>query len=292
MLNCTNLFEVISTFSDEKKCLQHLSKVKWNNVVTCSHCNHDKVYAFKDGIRYKCASCLKQFNAKTGTIFANSKIPLTKWFLAVYLALNNKKGVSSVQLAKHLGITQKAAWHMMMKIRTMLGQHAPQHLEKVVEVDETYIGGKAKWKHYKKRKKHTQGRSTLEKTPVFGMLQRNGMVKSMPVPDTERGTIQSIILQYVEPESSIMSDEWKAYKYLDAYYDHQHIEHKKYEYVRGEVHTNTIEGYWSHIKRSITGCYHHVSRKYMHQYCHEFDFRYNTRKETDSARFNLAMSKV
>jgi transposase-like protein len=226
-----------------------------------------------------------------GTIFENTKIPLQKWFLAMYFAINDKKGVSSCQLAKNIGVTQKSAWFMLHRIREMLREKAPHLLSGEVETDETYIGGKEGWKHNDKRYRKTHGRSTQAKTPVYGIVERGtGHTIFQVVEDSKQETIQPILRSSVKPGSTIHSDEWVAYQGLSPMYRHEIVKHRVKEYVRGSVHTNTIENRWSHLKRTLTGTYHQVSRKHLNRYAQECAFRLNTRDAKGGQRFDRSLT--
>jgi transposase-like protein len=274
-----SLSKFIIYFKDEQTCREHLEKVVWNGQPTCPYCGSSKVYAFKDKKTYKCATkdCNKRFNVLKGSIFESSNIGLQNWFIAIYLLTMNKKGISSYQLARDLDITQKTAWFLLHRIRKAL-RKAPEGFTNIVEVDETYVGGKNKNRHYNKRKKHIQGRSVTDKIPVFGILERGGDVYTSKVKDVTSKSLKKIIFQYVKKGAHIMSDEWFAYRGLNFRYDHSVVEHGRYQYVKGDCYTNSLEGYWSLAKRSILGIYHFISRKHTDSYFGEFDFRYNNRK--------------
>jgi transposase-like protein len=240
----------------------------------------------REGKLYKCADCRKQFTIKVGTIFEDSAIPLQKWFFAIFLMTAHKKGISSCQLARDLSITQKTAWFMLHRIRYMLKSKSfNKPLKGIVEVDETYVGGRAIGSGI-------TGTNQPNKTPVFGMIQRKGELRIMPVKRTNGKTLKPIIRKNVSPDSIIMSDEFGAYHNLDKEFkDHRVVTHSKGIYVDGSAHTQTIDGFWSLLKRGIFGIYHHVSRQHLDQYCDEFEFRHNSRKTDDTDRFITALKK-
>lgn len=280
-LDLTRFFRL---FPDEASCRKYLETIIWKDgEPICPHCgNKQKIYRYKNNRTFKCASCNRQFQVTTNTVYEGSNLPLQKWFLAFYLISSYKKGISSVQLAKSLGITQKSAWFLAHKIRHMLSTDENKPLKKTVECDETYVGG---------RKKGKRGRGSENKTPVFGMLQRKGRLIIMPVEDTKRKTLEPLIYKNVKKGSHIMTDEWHAYKKLYLNYKHEVVTHGRKEYARGMVHVNTLEGAWSLLKRSFKGTYHRPSKKYLDKYCAEFQFKYNTQKETEYSRFNRAITK-
>jgi transposase-like protein len=284
------LIEITKKFSDKETCVEYLTNIRWNGHVICAHCNHDKVYELKGkNKRFKCASCRKQFSATKGTIFENSPITLQKWFIAIYLMTSHKKGISSMQLAKDLGVCQKTAWFMLQRIRFAVETKSFE-MTSNVECDETYIGGKNKNRHASKRVANSQGRSVKDKTPVFGLVERNGRVVAMKVTNTTKGIIQPIIENNVVKGANIFTDEWKAYKGLNKNFSHSVVKHGQGEYVVENAHTNTIEGFWSLLKRGIIGIYHQVSSKHLDKYVDEFEFRYNTRQMSEFERVENMLS--
>jgi len=302
MINFTNFKSLISVFNyfdTEDKCKQVLFDTKWNNSdAVCPFCGHKHIYNRSNG-RLQCAYCHKSFSVTVDTIFENTKVSLRKWFAAMYLISSHKKGISSCQLARDIEVTQKTAWFMLQKVRALYAQSDSEALEGMVECDEVYIGGKEKWKHQSMRTPNTQGRSTKTKTPVFGMMERSSIMNSkgdyefmsyvhaMVVEKTDRATLESIIGQFIGEGSTVFTDELNAYNHINEMgYEHKICNHGALQFVsNGEVYTNNIEGFWSHFRRMITGCYHDVSDAHLQSYIDEACFRWNTRKASQSERF-------
>jgi len=285
------MFDLLRTFSSEEKCIEHLENLRWNGNVVSPFDPASKVYKCANH-KYKCKNTQKYFNAKTGTIFENTNIPLQKWFVAVWLISSHKKGISSLQLARDLGTTQKTAWFMLHRIRVCLGLENNSQLANEVEVDETYIGGREKNKHENKQVEGTQGRSTKTKTPVLGLVERNGKLVATIIPNASVKTLTPVVRQYVAEGSVVYTDEWGGYKNMHKIYEHLYVHHKEREFVNGNVYTNTIEGFWGFLKRGIFGIYHYTSKKHLQRYVDEFVYRYNTRKFDDNVRFNSLLCSV
>lgn len=290
-LNFNSLLQVMNYFSDENVCLEHLKQMRWKDGIYCPHCGNEKIYAFSDGKRFKCKDCRKQFTAKVGSIFEGTKVPLQKWFVAIYLITAHTKGISSMQLGKDLDVTQKTAWFILHRLRhasKTKAFNAP--LKNIVEADETYIGGKEKNKHRVKKTDNTQGRSTKTKTPVLAVVERKGFVKVQKSDSVDSKAIGNFITNNVVLGSKLMTDEYRIYNSVKWLYNHQIVKHGHGEYVKGEVHTNTAEGFFSLLKRGIIGIYHFVSPKHLNNYLNEFAFRYNTREISQENRFNLLLN--
>lgn len=281
-----SLLALMKQFDSEEKCVAHLASIRWPDGAVCPICQHgERVNFIKARNVFWCGNCKKQFSVRVGTIFEESRLPLNKWFAAIWLATSHKKGISSVQLAKDIGVTQKTAWHMLNRMReAMKGMGEGGNLFGVVEIDETYHGGKEKNKHAHKRLK--AGRGAVGKAPVLGMLERGGMAKAFKVQTVDGAMIDVMVRQHVVCGSHLMTDEHAAYRVLDNDYVRQAVSHGRGEYVRGTAHTNTIEGFWSIFKRGVMGIYHHVSDKHLQRYLDEFAARYNTRDQREGDRFD------
>ena len=281
----------MTAFPDEDSCLDHLENIRWKDGITSPFDPESKVYKCKNH-RYKCKNTGKYFNVKTNTLFEGTRIRLQKWFIATWMFLTHKKGVPSCQLARDLGVTQKTAWFMLHRIRLCFSFENDSELDNEVEVDETFVGGKNKNRHRDKKVEKCQGRSFRDKTPVVGMIERGGKAVTRVVPNTRQNTLTPIVLGNVNTNAKLYSDEWEGYNRLKDIYNHDFVDHGKGIYVSGNVYTNTVEGFWSIIKRGIIGIYHYISRKYMQMYMDEYTFRYNTRHMTQHERFSLLLSNT
>jgi transposase-like protein len=283
--------ELVRYYANEENCKALLAQQRWGASVSCPHCGNEKVYTTNRG--YKCANkeCYKKFTVISGTIFENTKIQLNKWFEAIFVISAHKKGISSHQLAKDIAVSQKTAWFILHRVREMLKSKNSPLLSGTVQIDETYVGGKLENKHKSQRVKAKPGRGSQNKTMVFGVLQNDGSVHSQVVRDTKTSTLIPIMESQVEKGSTIVTDGYHIYKRLAANYNHVVVDHSKDIYVSSEgLHTNSIEGYWSQLKRGIYGIYHQVSPDHLHRYCNEFSFRYNSRKKTDVERFTTILT--
>jgi transposase-like protein len=294
-----NLRELISTMPDDKVCREYLVKQRWpDGKVICPFCGHGKCYVIEGGKKFKCASsqCYKKFSATVGTIFEASNIPLNKWFTAIYLVSAHKKGISSYQLAKDIGVSQKASWFMLHRIREMMRPKENIKLDNIVEADEVYIGGKVgNMSKTKRTQLRQEGRTYDTKTMVMGMIERGGNLKLVTIGKSNNiMALQSTINDNVDKDAVVITDSFGGYTGIDkTFAGHEVVNHSEDEYVRDSViHTNTIEGAFSHFKRSIYGIYHFCTAKHLSRYCDETMFRYNLRKMNDAARFNFSLSQV
>ena len=293
-----SVISLTSYFTSDEKCKQAIIQSRWSDGdVVCPYCGGHHCVVRKDG-KFRCKTCRRNFSCLVGTIFENTKLPLIKWFLAMYFISSHKKGISSYQLATNIEVTQTTAWYMLQKVRLLYPQSDAEAFDGTVECDEVYIGGKEKWKHKSMRTPKTQGRSTKTKTPVFGMMERSTFenekgeienityVHAFVVENTNRATLQPIIQQFVADGSRVITDELSAYNGLaELGYTHAVVAHGAEEYANGDVFTNSIEGFWSHFRRMIVGCYHDVSDEHLQQYIDEAVYRWNTRKMSESERF-------
>ena len=299
MSKSSGFLSFANTFPTEQSCIEYYEQIRWNGNVVSPFDETAKVYKCKNG-KYRCANTGKYFDVKTGTIFAHTKLPLRYWFYAMFLFLSHKRGVSSCQLARDLGVTQKTAWNMLHKIREYMDCENNHQLSTEVEIDETFVGGKNKNRHKDKKVENCQGRSFKDKVPVFGMYQRGGNIVAKVVPDTKAKTLTPLLEQYVSTESRVFTDGWE-YGDINSRYEQLSVDHGAgfygTSYVNNEgeyivVCTNGIECAWSHLKRTILGTYYKVSKKYLQRYVDEFTFRFNTRNIGDFQRFELLLRNV
>ena len=283
-----SLIHLIDTLQSEEDCRLFLENVRWQGEPICPHCSSksDKHYKLTTGGifkgLYKCKDCRERFTVTVGTMFESSHIPLKKWLIAIYIFLSHKKGISSVQLHKDINVTQKTAWFMLSRIRHNFRNKKEFKFENDTQVDETYVGGKNRKR--KSKKKKTQGRSTLIKVPVMGLLS-NGKVYTEVIPNASGKVLKTIINRLVKQGTVIVTDGWRGYRGLSNDFVHKVIDHSKGLYAINGFHTNSIEGFWSQLKRGIIGIYHLVSPKHLSKYCDEFAYRYNTRNLSDGERF-------
>lgn len=287
-----SLLDLVKAFPDEDACFTHLEKLRWNGNVVSPFATDGKVYICK-GHKFKCKRTNRYFTVKTGTIFEDTKIPLQKWFMALYIFSSHKKGISSHQLARDIDVTQKTGWFLLHRLRYAFAHPNFQAmLEGVVEVDETYVGGKENNKHVDKKTEGNQGRSTKTKKPVVAVLQRDGNVIAQAMSDVSADSIIPFIQENVEAGSVVVSDEYQVYRKLAQVYTHEYVRHSAKEFVNGRAHTNGLEGFWSHFKRMIDGIYHNISMAHLQSYVNEFSLRWNTRRSATADRFDLILGNI
>ena len=265
-------FEFFSRFPNEDAARNYLINARWPNGVICPHCGHDEVYRIREGKLFRCKdkACAKQFTVRIGAVMQDSAVPMRKWLFAMYLFGTHSKGVASTQMAELIGVTQKTAWFMDHRLRKAFADDGIV-LDGIVEVDETYIGGKEKNKH--KSKKLNAGRGAVGKTAVLGIVQRDGDRVAFPIDRTDAENLSGNINRRVSSGSMVCTDEHSGYNNVSEQLDHHTVNHSAGEYVRGDAHTNTVEGLWSLLKRAHYGIYHTWSRKYLHRYVNEISKR-------------------
>lgn len=274
-----NIVRVYKRFPTQQDCLKHLEEVRWGDKPKCPYCESVRVTRLPKQNRLHCNACNTSFSVTVKTIFHKTKIDLQRWFLAISLVLNAKKGISARQLARDIEVNKNTAWLMLMRVRKAMLEQGVL-LRGIVEADETYIGGKNRNRHDDKKTKGGQGRSTKDKTPVFGILERGGNILAQTVSRVDAKSLQRIIMREVQRGAHIMTDEWTAYTGLaNKKFQHSKVNHGRGEYVVGMVHTNSIESFWALLKRGVVGQYHHVTERHLNAYINEFCFRYNKRDE-------------
>ena len=287
-----SLLQMMEAFPNEQVCIDHLRAIRWKDGAYCPNCDGRKIYHFSDRRTHKCGDCRQRFSIKVGTIFEDTKLPLRKWFIAIWMVTSHTKGIASTQLAKDLKITQKSAWFVLHRLR-----HAARTdwfnrpLEGMIEADETYVGGKEKNKHKNKRKPGSQGGAN--KIAVMGILKRDGELRAKVVPDTTADTLHAELDANVIPGSNVLTDEHKGYLGIGQRFHHHTVNHSIGEYVRDYfIHTNGMENAWSLFKRKVYGIHHWVSGEHLDRYLAEFTFRFNRRDMGEGERVNALLGQV
>lgn len=288
------LQEAVIYFSNPANCREYLVARRWPKGVICPRCGSDKVAFLEKYNRWQCSVThdARQFTSKTGTIFEDSPIGLDKWLMAMWLVVNCKNGVSSYEVSRALGITQKSAWFLDHRIRMALHSGSFDYmLSGEVEADETFIGGKARNMHTSKRAKKITGTGVKDKTAVMGILERGGKVRTSVVPNRKKKALQAEVREHVEAGSALYTDALQSYNGLNEF-EHQVIDHAV-QYVDGKVHTNGLENFWSLLKRGLNGTYVSVEPFHLFRYLDEQAFRYNNRRDmNDAERFDLAVRQI
>jgi transposase-like protein len=291
-----NIKETINRFPDQLTCIAYLEELRWQGEPECPYCKSKHSSKRQASQRHICNDCNRSYSVLVGTVFESTKLPLTQWFLAISLIINAKKGLSSLQLSRDLGVNRKTGWYLQMRIRQAMQDGEEGGLFKgIVEVDETYLGGRkanhSKKKRQARRDNDLQVTGMQDKQPVIGLLERDGRIKLQVVDKAHGKTLKPIIEQTVSKEATLVTDGFGGYAGLDKVYkEHQILNKEKEEYARGKFHTNTIEGFWTLLKRGIYGQYHKVSTKYLQAYLDEFTFKYNHRGNRQI--FDLLINKI
>lgn len=288
-----NIYQIFTKYQDNNEAIKYLEEKRWGDKPICVYCKSTKVCKHKEKVtnRLQCWNCKKSFSVTVGTIFHHSHISLNKWFMLIALMRNAKKGLSACQAARDLGMNRPTVWSMMHRIRKAMQTDEAKLLEGIIEMDETYVGGKPRKENRKDddedNKGNPRGRGT-KKTPVVGMVEREGKVKAIAVSKLELKAkdLRKLILKSIDTQNSILiTDEYTGYNRVSDIVPHETINHS-YEYARGDIHTNTIESFWAILKRGLIGQFHWVSKKYLNAYIDEFCYRYNLRNQNDTVAFD------
>lgn len=286
------LMEAIRYFSDEDTCVQFVASLRWEDGPTCPRCASTEHSYLTTRRVWKCKGCKKQYSVKVGTIFEDSPIKLDKWLCAIWLVANSKNGISSHELGRSIGVTQKSAWFMLHRIRLAMQTGTFEKMTGEVEVDETFIGGKARNMHADVRKrKIVSGRGGADKTVVMGARSREGKVTATVVAKRTPADVGAFVRDHVEPGSNLYTDAYGGYRHLADEYEHATVDHA-HTYVEGQVHTNGLENFWSLLKRGLHGTYISVEPFHLFRYIDERVFTYNHREADDLSRFQTVVEMV
>jgi transposase-like protein len=291
----TSLIEAIRYFSDLDVCTEYVAKLRWPNGPVCPSCGCMEYSYLTTRRVWKCKACKRQYSVKVGTVFEESRLGLDKWLPAVWLAANTKNGISSHELARALGVTQKSAWFMLHRIRLAMQAGTLEKMSGEVEVDETFVGGKVGFmKRDARERKGITRRGGLgeHKTAVMGFREREtGRVRAQVIPDTKSSTLKPAVDAAIKAGSSVYTDQWNGYTGLESRFDHQTVNHAE-TYVDGRVHTNGIENFWAMLKRGLNGTYVSVEPFHLFRYLDERVFTYNERNLTDLGRFSAVLGAI
>lgn len=287
----TTLMEAIRYFQDLDVANDFVAALRWPEGPECPSCGGNEHSFLTTRRLWKCKACKRQFSVKVGTIFEDSPIALDKWLASIWMLANAKNGISSHELARSVGISQKAAWFVLQRVRLAMQTGSFKKFSGDVEVDETFIGGKARNMHPGTRKRKITATAVKDKAKVMGVLERGGEVRAEVVPDTRKRTLDPKVRANVEPGSNVYTDEHLSYSGLSDEYDHEVIDHAT-DYVRGQVHTNGMENFWSLLKRGLSGTYISVQAFHLFRYLDEQVYRFNTRKVDDLTRFAFVLQRV
>jgi transposase-like protein len=290
------LQQAIRYFSDEQTCIDTIAQLRWPNSPACPKCGSTEHYYLASQRRWKCKECYKQFSVKVGTIFEDSAIPLDKWLAALWMLVNCKNGISSYEVGRDLGITQKSAWFVLHRLRLALQNNSVNKIGgkgSEIEVDETFVGGAARFMHADKRKRRITETGTKDKTAVLGILERGGEVRTAVVGNRRKHALQTQIRAHVKAGSAIYTDALMSYQGIKEHgFEHQVIDHAE-KYVEGRVHTNGLENFWSLTKRQLKGTYISVEPFHLFRYLDEQAYRFNNRELAhDGERFERALSQI
>jgi transposase-like protein len=266
VVNLMNLFE---SFGSEELCREYLEQLRWPDGLRCPRCDAAKGISRVKGRGYECESCGYKYSVLAGTIFHDTKLPLVKWFAATYLMCESRKGISANQMKRTLGVSYKTAWYLCHRIRAAMGSVVQRPLEGVIELDETYVGGSTG--------RHGRRGPQADKVIVAGAIERDGEIRLRVVNDVRRHTLKKFVTENVDLEhaEAVYSD--KLASYIGIHPNHDSVNHNEEEWVRGDVHTQTVEGIWSLLKRSIVGSYHQLSARHLPAYLDEMEWRFNNR---------------